>query len=262
MTRTDRVTGLRRSVLARIVGPDLLQVLVLTVVVMMTVLVVALRPSVTDPALLSSLGMGVVALLFLLAGATGGASVGPEGLRWRLRIPVKASWSPRSPIEFREISYGRYLRPGPLSPPALLIRVRGPVQPTWLPLSTHVVAPAATRAPGTPDLDFARSVVEHARAHDVPVEVTSQRWAALLAGAGVVLTDAELQTDRRHRPTSRRTRVTGAVLLVLAVCAVALAATGWQLPDVGERIVLGVLGAVMLVLGLSLTFLVKPAAEE
>jgi hypothetical protein len=244
---------LQRSLTARLFGPDYVQWL-LWAYVGLAVLTVAVARPVARHAGVPLLVVGAIALAAVLWGASGGATVDDDGLRWRLRIPARATWTDLAKIELAAVAHGRYYFGAStrLTPATLVIRVHRRGQPG------RIVASAVN--PGGGNLaDFVGAVVPQARAHGVPVEVSGAGWNAALAHAAPeLLGDAPAATPPTPpagRMAGHRPAMTGAALLVLGGLALAGAITGWDAHGTTGRVVLSIVAAVFLVNG---ALLVRP----
>jgi hypothetical protein len=254
---------LRRSLTARLFGPDYLQWL-LWAYIGLAVLALAVARPIARPAGAPILVAGAIALAAVLWSATGGATVDEDGLRWRLRIPARASWADLTKIELAAVAHGRFYFGATtrLTPATLVIRVH------WS-AGDRIVAAAVS--PGRGHLvDFVGAVAAQARAHGVPIEVSGAGWNAALAHAAPeLLGDAAAATPTAPPPgpppgrmagrmAAHRLAMTGAVLLVIGGLALAGAITGWDAHGTAGRVVLSIVAAVFLLNGALLLRPLRP----
>lgn len=246
---------LRRSLTARLFGPDYLQWL-LWAYIALAILTVAVARPVARHAGVPILVAGAIAVAIVVWSATGGATVDEDGLRWRLRIPARATWTDLAKIELATLAHGRFYFGAStrLTPATHVIRVHRSA-------GGRIVTAAVS--PGGGNLvDFARAVAAQAHAHGVPVETSGAEWRSVLAAAAPELLGDAPAATRPTPPASpagrmagHRLALTGAVLLVIGGLALAGAITGWDAHGTTGRVILSIVAAVFLLNG---ALLVRP----
>ncbi len=238
--------ALHRSVGARLFSGFWLQP-ILTAAVLLSVALDVVVASLVGPSLLLVQLLPTLVLVGVWAmGVTGYARADDTGVTWRYFRSHRPRWPA---IDLVRYGSAFASTPGMRTRPAIFVRADGVEHPV---LPAYDCPPAALAA-------FADGLAALAAAHGVPTEADSGYWDRLGALPGV--------GRAPHRLPGRvvslslqglRLRLTGLALIVVTTCAWIGAFTGWESHGVGERVVFGIVGLVLLPVGLLL--LLAPGA--
>ena len=170
-------TRLRRQVLSQVFGPDTTQIVAWLWTAGAVVSAVAVTATTDHNSLVVVLAilLAVIGLAFITLGATGGASVDAEAVRWRERLAGTAHWSQIVQLELAGGSVWRYLLDLPgYGPKKREIRV---ITSGGRP---RAIIAAANSGPNN-EREFVRALLGQAQQHGVEVAVTNRAaWAPVL----------------------------------------------------------------------------------